>query len=98
MCRTGTAPLREGLMKIDNSPARGMRDLLPADVAVRDNVLESISAVYRRFGYQRVETPALEHHHRPGRGQGGGNQKPNFAGLRRRRPPDVPAGPPPRHL
>ena len=48
-------------MKIDNSPARGMRDLLPADVAVRDYVLESISAVYRRFGYQRIETPALEH-------------------------------------
>ena len=47
-------------MKIDNSPARGMRDLLPADVAVRDHVLESISAVYRRFGYQRIETPALE--------------------------------------
>src|SRR5438034_887204 len=59
MCRTGTAQLREGLMKIDNSPARGMRDLLPADVAVRDHVLESISAVYRRFGYQRMATPAL---------------------------------------
>src|SRR5436190_2117199 len=36
-------------MKIDNSPARGMRDLLPADVAVRDHVLESISAGYRQF-------------------------------------------------
>jgi hypothetical protein len=51
---------QEGVMRIDNSPARGMRDLLPADVAVRDHVLESISAVYRRFGYQRIETPALE--------------------------------------
>jgi histidyl-tRNA synthetase len=47
-------------VKIDNSPARGTRDLLPADVAVRDHVLESITTVYRRFGYQRIETPALE--------------------------------------
>lgn len=47
-------------MKIDNSPARGTRDLLPAGVAVRDHVLESITEVYRRFGYQRIETPALE--------------------------------------
>jgi histidyl-tRNA synthetase len=47
-------------VKIDNSPARGTRDLLPANVAVRDHVLESITTVYRRFGYQRIETPALE--------------------------------------
>lgn len=47
-------------MKTDNSPARGTRDLLPASVAVRDHVLESITTVYRRFGYQRIETPALE--------------------------------------
>jgi hypothetical protein len=44
-------------VKIDNSPARGTRDLLPANVAVRDHVLESITTVYRRFGYQRIETP-----------------------------------------
>ncbi|HEX3716233.1 MAG TPA: hypothetical protein VHV09_25810 [Trebonia sp.] len=35
-------------MKTDNSPARGTRDLLPANVAVRDHVLESITSVYRR--------------------------------------------------
>src|SRR5947209_8269199 len=98
MCRTGTAPLREGLMKIDNSPARGMRDLLPADVAVRDHVLESISAVYRRFGYQRIETPALEHIDRLSSGEGGDNEKLIFEVLRRGLPPEVAAGTPLREL
>jgi histidyl-tRNA synthetase len=81
-------------MKIDNTPARGMRDLLPADVAVRDHVLESISAVYRRFGYQRIETPALEHIDRLTSGQGGDNEKLIFEVLRRGLPPEVPPGTP----
>jgi histidyl-tRNA synthetase len=79
-------------MKIDNSPARGMRDLLPADVAVRDHVLESISAVYRRFGYQRIETPALENIERLQSGEGGDNEKLIFEVLKRGLPPEVPAG------
>ena len=70
-------------MKIDNSPARGTRDLLPASVAVRDHVLESITAVYKRFGYQRIETPALEDIARLTGGQGGENEKLIFQVLRR---------------
>jgi histidyl-tRNA synthetase len=79
-------------MKIDNSPARGMRDLLPADVAVRDHVLESVAAVYRRFGYQRIETPALEDIGRLTSGQGGENEKLAYWVLRRGLPASVPAG------
>ncbi len=79
-------------MKIDNSPARGMRDLLPADVSVRDHVLESISAVYQRFGYQRIETPALENIDRLQSGEGGDNEKLIFQVLRRGLPPEVAAG------
>jgi histidyl-tRNA synthetase len=85
-------------MKIDNSPARGMRDLLPADVAVRDHVLESISAVYRRYGYQRIETPALENIARLSSGEGGDNEKLIFEVLRRGLPPEVAAGTPLRAL
>jgi histidyl-tRNA synthetase len=76
-------------MKIDNSPARGMRDLLPADVAVRDHVLDSIMAVYRRFGYQRIETPALEDIGRLQSGEGGDNEKLVYQVLRRGLPPVV---------
>ena len=85
-------------MKIDNSPARGMRDLLPADVAVRDHVLESISAVYRQFGYQRIETPALENIARLSSGEGADNEKLIFEVLRRGLPPEVAAGTPVREL
>jgi histidyl-tRNA synthetase len=79
-------------MKIDNSPARGMRDLLPADVAVRDHVLESIYTVYRRFGYQRIETPALENISRLQSGEGGDNEKLIFEVLRRGLPAELAAG------
>src|ERR1700678_1334813 len=85
-------------MKIDNSPARGMRDLLPANVAVRDHVLESISAVYRRFGYQRIETPALEDIGRLQSGEGADNEKLVYQVLRRGLPPEVAAGTPLREL
>jgi histidyl-tRNA synthetase len=79
-------------MKIDNSPARGMRDLLPADVAVRDHVLESITTVYRRFGYQRIETPALENIDRLQSGEGADNEKLIFEVLRRGLPAELAAG------
>jgi histidyl-tRNA synthetase len=85
-------------MNIDNSPARGMRDLLPADVAVRDHVLESIVAVYRRFGYQRIETPALENIDRLQSGEGADNEKLIYQVLRRGLPREVAAGTPLREL
>jgi histidyl-tRNA synthetase len=75
-----------------------MRDLLPADVAVRDHVLESISAVYRRYGYQRIETPALENIARLSSGEGGDNEKLIFEVLRRGLPTAVAAGTPVREL
>jgi histidyl-tRNA synthetase len=85
-------------MKIDNSPARGMRDLLPADVAVRDQVLESIVAVYRQFGYERIETPALEDINRLQSGEGADNEKLVYEVLRRGLPPFVAADTPLRGL
>jgi histidyl-tRNA synthetase len=85
-------------VKIDNSPARGTRDLLPANVAVRDHVLESITTVYRRFGYQRIETPALEDIRRLQGGQGGENEKLIFQVLRRGLPDEIAADTPVRDL
>lgn len=68
---------------MDNSPARGTRDLLPATVAVRDHVLATITEVYHRYGYQRIETPAIEDIARLTGGQGGENEKLIFKILRR---------------
>jgi histidyl-tRNA synthetase len=69
-----------------------MRDLLPADTAVRDHVLSSVTAVYKRYGYQRIETPALEDIARLSSGQGGDNEKLVFEVLKRGLPPEVEAG------
>ena len=77
---------------MDNSPARGTRDLLPSAVATRDHVLATITEVYHRFGYQRIETPALEDIKRLTGGQGGENEKLVFQILRRGLADPVEAG------
>jgi histidyl-tRNA synthetase len=77
---------------MDLTPARGTRDLLPAAVAVRDHVLARITEVYQRYGYQRIETPALENIDRLQGGQGGENQKLIYQVLRRGLEPTVAEG------
>jgi len=79
-------------VKTDNSPARGMRDLLPADTAVRDHVLAAITGVYFQYGYQRIETPALESIDRLQSGEGGDNEKLIFQVLKRGLPAEVAPG------
>ena len=41
-------------------PARGMRDFLPEDVRRREYVIGVVEDVYRRYGFEPLETPALE--------------------------------------
>ncbi len=41
-------------------PARGMRDFLPADVRKREYVIGVIKEVYERYGFEPLETPAVE--------------------------------------
>ncbi len=41
-------------------PARGMRDLLPEDVRRREYVIGIVARVYERYGFEPLETPALE--------------------------------------
>ncbi|HET7219663.1 MAG TPA: histidine--tRNA ligase [Vicinamibacterales bacterium] len=41
-------------------PARGMRDFLPDDVRRRDYVIGVVEDVYQRYGFEPLETPALE--------------------------------------
>lgn len=42
------------------TPARGMRDFLPADVRRRQYVIGVIADVYQRYGFEPLETPAVE--------------------------------------
>src|SRR5438876_1283043 len=41
-------------------PARGMRDFLPVDVHTREYVISVIKEVYERYGFEPLETPAVE--------------------------------------
>jgi histidyl-tRNA synthetase len=41
-------------------PARGMRDFLPDEVRRREYVIGVIADVYRRYGFEPLETPAAE--------------------------------------
>jgi histidyl-tRNA synthetase len=42
------------------NPARGMRDFLPADVRKREYVISIIKEVYESYGFEPLETPAVE--------------------------------------
>jgi histidyl-tRNA synthetase len=41
-------------------PARGMRDFLPADVRKRRFVVDIVKEVYESYGFEPLETPAVE--------------------------------------
>lgn len=46
--------------KANTQPARGMRDFLPADVRRREYVIGVVKEVYERYGFEPLETPAVE--------------------------------------
>src|SRR5215212_8915074 len=47
-------------MPAKTQPARGMRDFLPADVRRREYVVRVVKDVYERYGFEPLETPAVE--------------------------------------
>ena len=69
--------------KPGTAPPRGMRDVLPVEVELRDRTLMTILDVYRRRGFQRIETPAVESLKLLTRGEGGENEKLIFKILKR---------------
>lgn len=44
----------------NTQPARGMRDFLPNDVRRRNYVINIVKDVYERYGFEPLETPAVE--------------------------------------
>jgi histidyl-tRNA synthetase len=45
---------------MNTGPARGMRDFLPEDVRRRQYVIGVIAEVYQQYGFEPLETPAVE--------------------------------------
>ncbi len=60
-----------------------MRDVLPEEAALRDWAMGQILAVYRRHGFVRIETPAVESLRLLLRSEGGENEKLIFRILKR---------------
>ncbi len=46
--------------RIAPTTASGFRDLLPADARARQRMVDRIAAVFERFGFSPIDTPALE--------------------------------------
>ena len=64
-------------------PVNGMKDILPAEMAVRMYVTELIRKTYAEFGFSSIETPAVEHIENLLSKQGGENEKLIFKILKR---------------
>ena len=71
------------MAKVDTSPSRGMRDLLPREVAIRDHMTSVILETYREAGFVKIETPAVEDLDRLIGSGGGENEKLVFKILKR---------------
>jgi histidyl-tRNA synthetase len=65
------------------NPPRGMRDFLPAEKARREAILAIIRDVYRRHGFDEIETPVAEDSDRLHAGLGGDNEKLAYGILKR---------------
>ncbi len=46
--------------KIKPSLSKGTRDFLPREVAKRNYIFDTIKAVFRKYGFEEIETPAIE--------------------------------------
>ncbi|MDA8196912.1 MAG: ATP phosphoribosyltransferase regulatory subunit [Actinomycetota bacterium] len=71
------------MAKVDTSPSRGMRDLLPREVAIRDHMTSVILDTYKEAGFVKIETPAVEDLDRLVGSGGGENEKLVFKILKR---------------
>lgn len=65
------------------TPAKGTRDILPDESALRDWATQVIKKTYREHGFTSIETPALENIDLLKRGEGGENLQLIFEILKR---------------
>ncbi len=48
------------MIKIKPSLSKGTRDFLPSEVAKRNYIFDTIKGVFRKYGFEQIETPAIE--------------------------------------
>lgn len=69
-----------GFIKI---PTKGMRDMMPDEMALREYVLNVMKDTYENFGFELIQTPCVEHIENLTSKQGGDNEKLIFKILKR---------------
>ncbi|MCR5160988.1 MAG: histidine--tRNA ligase [Lachnospiraceae bacterium] len=72
-------------MKFISTPVKGMNDFLPEDMRLRQHVLKLIRETYARYGFDEIETPAMEHIENLSGKIGGENEKLIFKVMKRGR-------------
>ena len=70
-------------MALKKKPVTGMKDILPAEMAIRDYVIRLVKETYGTFGFSSIETPCVEHIENLSSKQGGENEKLIFKILKR---------------
>lgn len=70
-------------MKFIKTPVKGMCDMLPSDMRLREQVLSMIKSSYSKFGFMQIETPVMEHIENLTSKQGGDNEKLIFKVMKR---------------
>lgn len=70
-------------MALKKKPVTGMKDILPAEMAVREYVMNQIRETYGGFGFNSIETPCVEHIENLTSKQGGDNEKLIFKIMKR---------------
>ena len=48
------------MASVKPSVPKGTRDFSPAEMAKRNYIFDTIKSVFRKYGYQQIETPAME--------------------------------------
>ena len=62
-------------MALSKKPVTGMKDILPAEMQIRDYVIGVIKETYAQFGFTNIETPCVENIANLSNKQGGENEK-----------------------
>lgn len=70
-------------MALTKKPVTGMKDILPAEMQIREYVMNQIRETYKGFGFSQIETPCVEHIANLTSKQGGDNEKLIFKILKR---------------
>jgi histidyl-tRNA synthetase len=69
--------------KFIKTPVKGMCDMLPSDMRLREHVLSMIKKTYASYGFMQIETPVMEHIENLTSKQGGDNEKLIFKVMKR---------------